>query len=92
MLGGVAIGFYFCWQEALVCLAVSPILAIGEAMGVEFMNGLTEEQNSLSKEANLLCGDAIINYRTVQSFGHEELFVQKYKELLTPGHEKTKAS
>jgi ABC-type transport system involved in Fe-S cluster assembly fused permease/ATPase subunit len=24
-----------------------------------------------NKEANLLCGDAIINYKTVQSFGNE---------------------
>jgi hypothetical protein len=24
------------------------------------------------KEANLLCGDAIINFKTIQSFGHEE--------------------
>jgi hypothetical protein len=24
------------------------------------------------KEANLLCGDAIVNFKTVQSFGHED--------------------
>jgi hypothetical protein len=26
----------------------------------------------LTKEANLLVGDAIINFKTVQSFGHED--------------------
>jgi len=36
------------------------------------------------KEANLLCGDAIVNYKTIQSFGHEELIVGKYKELMLP--------
>lgn len=91
ILAGVAIGFYACWQEALVCLAVSPIMTIGNAMGIKFQLGLVDEQNALSKEANLLCGDAIINYRTVQSFGHEELVVKKYEEMLTPGHEKTKS-
>jgi len=36
------------------------------------------------KEADLLCGDAIINFKTVQSFGHEELLVQKYTEWVDP--------
>lgn len=43
----------------------------------------------MSKEANLICGDAIVNYRTVQSFGNEELVVKKYEELLKPAHDKT---
>lgn len=29
------------------------------------MNGLTDASNDLTKEADLLCGDAIINYKTV---------------------------
>jgi len=36
------------------------------------------------KEADLLCGDAIINFKTVQSFGHEDLLVQKYTEWVDP--------
>ena len=33
----------------------------------------------MNKEAALLCGDAILNYKTVQSFGNEVLLVNKYK-------------
>lgn len=29
-----------------------------------------------------MCGDAIVNYKTVQSFGHEDMLVEKYKQLL----------
>lgn len=29
MVIGIGIGFYFCWQEALVCFLVSPIMVIG---------------------------------------------------------------
>ena len=36
------------------------------------------------KEANILCGYAIVNFKTVQSFGHTELVVKKYEELLMP--------
>jgi ABC-type transport system involved in Fe-S cluster assembly fused permease/ATPase subunit len=38
----------------------------------------------MNKEANLLCGDAIVNYKTVQSFGNEEMLVNKYKEMMLP--------
>jgi ATP-binding cassette subfamily B (MDR/TAP) protein 1 len=37
-----------------------------------------------------LCGDAIVNYRTVQSFGNTELLCQKYEEFLKPSYEKAK--
>jgi ATP-binding cassette subfamily B (MDR/TAP) protein 1 len=59
-------------------------MAIGNAMGMEFQRGLTSGTDELNKEANLLCGDAITNYKTVQSFGNEELVVKKYKELMMP--------
>jgi len=52
------------------------------------MQGEAEDNSELEKEANLLCGDAIINYKTVQSFGHEEMLVKKYEELLQPIHKK----
>ena len=35
-----------------------------------------------SKDAQVLCGDAIANYKTVQSFGHEDRLVKLYEDLL----------
>ena len=46
------------------------------------------EENDNIREANLLCGDAILNYRTVQSFGYEHLVVETYRKLLYPGQRK----
>lgn len=34
------------------------------------------------KDANLLAGDAIINYRTVASFGHDNLIISEYDNLI----------
>jgi hypothetical protein len=34
------------------------------------------------EEASLLMGDAINNFKTIQSFGYEDLIVQHYKDLL----------
>lgn len=57
-------------------------MAISGIMTVKFQQGLTQKIDESSKEANMLAGDAIVNYRTVASFGQEEKIVQKYKELL----------
>lgn len=51
---------------------------------MEFQKGLTNETKDLNSQADLLCGDSIINYKTVQSMGHEELFVRKYLEYQNP--------
>jgi len=88
MIIGIGIGFYFCWQEALVCFLVSPIMVIGTTIDMKMMEGEGADNSELEKEANLLCGDAIINYKTVQSFGHEDMLVKKYEELLAPIHKK----
>ena len=90
MVAGMAIGFYFCWQESLVCLIVSPILIVGNALEMKMSSGLTEENNEGQKDANLLCGDSIVNYRTVQSFGNTDLVVKKYKDFLLTGYTKAK--
>ena len=38
----------------------------------KIQKGFNSASNELNKEANLLCGDAIMNFRTVQSFGYED--------------------
>lgn len=87
MIGGIAIAFYFAPLQATVCLLVSPIMVIGATIDMQMMKAADEDNKDALKEANLLCGDSIINYKTVQSFGHEEKLVEKYKELLMPVHE-----
>ena len=86
MIIGIAIGFWFCWQQAIVCLLVSPILMIGGALEMETMKAETEDTGEMAKEANLLCGDSIVNFKTVQSFGHEDKLVEKYEEMMSHIH------
>ena len=63
----------------------APILAVGGLLDMEVQKDIQLKANDNIKMANLLCGDAIINFRTVQSFGHEELIVKSYKDLLESG-------
>jgi ATP-binding cassette subfamily B (MDR/TAP) protein 1 len=86
---GIAVGFYYCPLEAIVCLLVSPIMVIGATIDMQMLKADNESSKDLNKEANLLCGDCIVNYKTVQSFGNEEELVKLYKDLLLPVHKST---
>ena len=40
------------------------------------------EGPDLEEEANILLGDSINNFKTIQSFAHEDLILEHYKNLL----------
>jgi ATP-binding cassette subfamily B (MDR/TAP) protein 1 len=84
LVGGVVIAMIFCWQEGLACLGLAPLLMVGKKLHIRIVYGLSKDLNEKQKEANLLCGDAITNFKTVQSFGHEDLISKKYESYLAP--------
>lgn len=53
---------------------------------MEMMKADDNDNKDSNKEANLLCGDCIVNYKTVQSFGNEETIIKKYEEHLMTTH------
>ena len=68
------------------------MLVLGPIIGGKIQKGATEQAGTQTKEANLLCGDAIINFKTIQSFGHNDLIVKKYEELFAPVKASTKST
>lgn len=85
LLVGIGIGFAYSWRISLICLGAAPLMALGGLMEMHAASGFVDEEAKIAlKEANLLVGDAIVNYKTVQSFGHEDLIVKKYEEMLAP--------
>ena len=57
---------------------------------MEFQKGLTNETKELNNQADLLCGDSILNFKTVQSMGYEAEFVKKYYDYQYPITEKAR--
>jgi len=89
IFGGIGVGFYLCWQMALICLGAVPLLGFAQFVAISVEKNLANETKDENTEADLLCGDSIINYKTVQSMGHEDKFVEKYRELLQPIQKKS---
>lgn len=76
MIVGISIGFSFNWKISLVALGCVPFMVLGGAVNSKFQTGYSnvDEENTY-KSANLLAGDSILNYRTVASFGHDNLII-----------------
>jgi len=64
--------------------AIGPFFAINSMMTKKFSHGFALQTNDLTKDADMLCSDAIINFKTVQSLGHEDLIIKKYVEIIDP--------
>jgi ATP-binding cassette subfamily B (MDR/TAP) protein 1 len=64
-------------------------MAFGTVLGAKFKHAIHAQTGESAKEANLLAGDAIINYRTVASFANEEGIIDKYEEMLVQNLEQT---
>jgi hypothetical protein len=67
---------------SVVCFVISPFMALTGYMGAKRSSGLGKDIDQTQSAANLLAGDAILNYRTVISFAHDEKIVQDYLNLL----------
>ena len=91
ILCGVVFGFVYCWEEALICLAVTPFMIISKVVHLKIQTGISTKQGDLNKEANLYCSDCICNFKTVQSFGYQDIMVEQYNKLLIPAFTLTRS-
>lgn len=85
---GIIIGFIFNWKISLVALGCTPFMMLGGTINAKFQAGLSEFDEKAFKDANLLAGDAIMNYRTVASFAHDNIIIKEYDAYLDPPTQK----
>ncbi len=82
VMTGVVLGFYFNWKVSLVCLGCVPFMILGGIMNAKFQQGMSQDSDEAMKDANMLAGDSIINYRTVASFANEDQILSDYDAML----------
>ena len=63
---------------------IVPLNLIGSILAQRLQNSMIKDSDGADKEADLLCGDSIVNYKTVQSFGHEDAIIDMYEKILAP--------
>ena len=78
MIVGISLGFAHNWKVSLVALGCVPFMIAGGAINTKFQTGYSDIDEDAYKDANLLAGDSILNYRTVASFGHDDMIIKRY--------------
>ena len=84
----LGIAFGYSWRMALVALGMTPFLLFGNMMNAKFQSGVIVTSEENFKEANKIVSDALVNAKTVASFGHEELIIQNYHSRLEANRER----
>jgi len=94
-LWGIVLAFIFSWPMALVGLGAGPIMAISSfvqqkvdnemyfqgAVDKELEDGKGDGKHNEIKQADLLVSDAIMNYKTVASFGNDYIIIDEFNKL-----------
>lgn len=75
---GIILGFNFTWRLSLVALALTPFAMFGGAINAKLNMGIATLDDMAYKDANLLAGDAIMNYRTVAGLAADRTIVNTY--------------
>jgi hypothetical protein len=65
MLTGLVLAMVYAWQIALAILALTPLTMAGKKIQMQMHYGLGKKEDDHQKEANLLSGDAITNFKTI---------------------------
>ena len=62
-------------------MCICPLLSVAQGIQRNLTKKQMLEAASGNTDAQVLCSDAIANFKTVQSFGHEDMLVDLYVEL-----------
>jgi len=79
---GVIIAFVYEWRTSLVTFGLMPIMIGAGIINMKFMMGFSEKTDEAYKDSSSIIMEAMVNIRTVISFGVENSIAAKYNEKL----------
>ena len=65
-----------------MALGLIPFIVIGGAVDMYFQTGFKEKSEDAYKDSSSLIMEALINIRTVTSFGYDNVVTRKYNERM----------
>lgn len=82
LLSGIIIAFVFEWRTSLVALGLLPLMILCGIAQMAFSTGFSDSTDAAYKDSSNLIMEAMINIRTVSSFGYEGIIAKKYDEKM----------
>lgn len=82
LISGIIIAFVHEWRTALVALGLLPLMIIAGAIQMAFSTGFSDKTDAAYKDSSNLIMEAMVNIRTVSSFGYEGIVAKRYDEKM----------
>lgn len=82
LVTGIVIAFVYEWRTSLVTFGLMPIMIGSGIINMKFMVGFSEKTDEAYKDSSSIIMEAMVNIRTVTSFGVENSIAAKYNEKL----------
>lgn len=82
LISGIIIAFVYEWRTALVALGLLPLIVISGLIQMAFNTGFSDKTDAAYKDSSNLIMEAMINIRTVSSFGYEGIIAKKYDQKM----------
>jgi len=82
LIAGIIIAFVHEWRTSLVALGLLPLVIISGAIQMAFNTGFSDKTDAAYKDSSNLIMEAMINIRTVSSFGYEGVIAKKYDKKM----------
>lgn len=77
MLISIGLAFYYSWQLSAFAMAFVPAMLVGAVMQMKYdpVMGTAFAELEAETQADVLASDSILNYKTVQSFGSDDIMI-----------------
>ena len=76
------IAFVFEWRTALVALGLLPLMILSGIAQMAFQTGFSDKTDEAYKDSSHLIMEAMVNIRTVSSFGFEGNVAKRYNSKM----------
>ena len=82
LLAGIIIAFVHEWRTALVALGLLPLMILCGVAQMAMSTGFSDKTDAAYKDSANIIMEAMINIRTVSSFGYEGVIADKYDQKM----------
>ncbi|CAD6194446.1 unnamed protein product [Caenorhabditis auriculariae] len=82
-IGGLALGFYMCWQLTLAMMIMVPFLLASMYVSGRMLSRATKSEMTAYSSAGAMANEVIAGIRTVIAFNAQLFEIQRYSQQLT---------
>ena len=82
LVSGIIIAFVYEWRVALIALGLIPLMILSGIVQMSFTMGFSDKTDSAYKDSSNLITEAMVNIRTVTSFGYDAFVINQYEKKL----------